>query len=310
MEGVVDYTLRALLTQLGGIDRCVTEFIRVSNAVLPKRVFYRYSPELKQGGTTKSGVPVYVQLLGCHPELMAENAIQALACGAPGIDINFGCPSKTVNNSLGGAALLKTPQRLYDITQAVRQAIPSETPVTVKIRLGYHDSRLFTDIVQAIQAAHPNELVIHARTKADGYKPPAHWYFLKDVQANSPIPIIANGEVWNEEDYRNCIVQSGCQDIMIGRGILAKPDLPMRIKQMQKGLPVEVMHYKNVTPLLLSVLDHAESTMRERFVGNPVKQWLVYLKKGYPEFGAVFDEVKRLHNAGDIRNALIKHLPS
>ena len=77
MEGVIDHTMRDMLTRLGGIDRCVTEFVRVSELLLPPRVFYRYCPELHTGATTPSGVPIYLQLLGGQPGPMAENAARA-----------------------------------------------------------------------------------------------------------------------------------------------------------------------------------------------------------------------------------------
>jgi len=89
----MDSLMRQLLTDIGGYERCVTEFVRVSQTVLPKRVFYRYAPELLSGGLTPSGVPVYVQLLGSDPTLMAANARRVALLGAPGIDLNFGCPA-------------------------------------------------------------------------------------------------------------------------------------------------------------------------------------------------------------------------
>lgn len=308
MEGVVNHSMRTVLTQIGGIDRCVTEFIRVTETVFPSHVFYRFSPELKNGGMTPSGVPVYVQLLGSHLEAMAGNAAVAVECGAPGIDINFGCPSKLVNRNGGGSILLRTPQVLFDITQAVRQAVPDHIPVTVKTRLGYEDSSLFTDIIQAIFAANPSELAIHARTKADGYKPPAHWHLLKNVQANSPIPVIANGEVWNVDDYKSCYAQSGCDDIMIGRGILARPDLPNRIKQVESHQPEELLPWQDIIKVMVQFFDLCREHYAQEHMGNPVKQWLVYLKKGYAELGPVFDDIKRLRKADEVRDALLKYL--
>ena len=94
MEGVIDHTMRDLLTRLGGIDRCVTEFLRVSHELLPARVFYRICPELRDGGYTPSGVPVYLQLLGGNPELLAANAARAAQLGAPGIDLNLAARQK------------------------------------------------------------------------------------------------------------------------------------------------------------------------------------------------------------------------
>ena len=137
MEGVVDAVMREQLTAIGGYERCVTEFVRVSQTVLPKRVFFRYAPELRQGGLTSSGTPVYLQLLGSNPELVAANAARAASLGAPGIDLNFGCPANTVNRSRGGAVLLRSPKLIRSICEQVRDSVPERTPVTAKIRLGY-----------------------------------------------------------------------------------------------------------------------------------------------------------------------------
>ena len=139
MEGVVDHLMRDMLTRVGGFDQCVTEFVRVVDQKIPKKTFYRLCPELHNGGKTPAGVPVRVQLLGQHPQWLAENAQTAIELGAPGVDLNFGCPAKTVNKSKGGAVLLKETQTLYDIVKAVRDAVPAEIPVSAKIRLGFED---------------------------------------------------------------------------------------------------------------------------------------------------------------------------
>lgn len=148
MEGLMDGHFRELLTAVGGIDHCVTEFIRITKQVYPQRVFKRFSPELayrgEQCGKTRAGTPVHVQLLGSDPQLMAENAAKVAAMGAPAIDLNFGCPAKTVNKSQGGAVLLQWPQLIHDITAAVRQAVPSHIPVSAKMRLGFKDKSLGT----------------------------------------------------------------------------------------------------------------------------------------------------------------------
>ncbi|MEL0305608.1 MAG: tRNA-dihydrouridine synthase, partial [Halieaceae bacterium] len=161
----MDSLMRQLLTGIGGYQRCVTEFVRVSQTVLPKRVFYRYAPELLTGGLTPSGVPVYVQLLGSDPALMAANARRVALLGAPGIDLNFGCPAKTVNRSRGGAALLRTPDLIRSICVAVRDSVPPCTPVTAKIRLGFDSDAEFDDILRALEQAPLTELTIHARTR-------------------------------------------------------------------------------------------------------------------------------------------------
>src|SRR5690606_12771992 len=115
---------------LGGLDGCVTEFVRVVDTALPQRVFRRYAPELEHHCRTPSGVPVKLQLLGGQPQSMAENALRAVSAGAQAIDLNFGCPAKSVNRSDGGACLLRQPERVHAIVCAVREALPPEVAVS------------------------------------------------------------------------------------------------------------------------------------------------------------------------------------
>ncbi len=296
MDGVVDHTMRALLCQVGSIDRCVTEFIRVTNRLLPSRVFYRYSPELKHNGLTHCGVPVYIQLLGSNPQMLAENALLAVQLGAPGIDLNFGCPAKSVNRNDGGSVLLQDPGRVFDIVQAVREAVPCKTPVTAKIRLGFNDSSQFHKNVKAVVDAGADELVIHARTRRDGYKPPAYWQQIAQVSVDSPIPIIANGEIWSVDDYQRCIEQSGCQDVMLGRGLLACPNLSQQIKACYRGEFCSALKWPEVCQLLGSAFFNTLEQYETKHVGGRVKQWLVYLKRQYPEATELFETIKRYND--------------
>src|SRR5688572_3627358 len=134
MEGLADVHLRRLITAQGGFDWVVSEFVRVVDRPYPYRVFHNICPELLRVGRTESGTPVRVQLLGNHLESMASNARRAIALGSHGIDINFGCPSKTVNRSMGGAILLKEPDTLYRVVNAVRAALPKQVIVSAKMR--------------------------------------------------------------------------------------------------------------------------------------------------------------------------------
>ena len=310
MEGVVDHTMRDMLTRIGGIDRCVTEFVRVTTQRLPSRVFYRLCPELKTGGKTPSGTPVYVQLLGGNPEPMAMNAQRAAQLGAPGIDINFGCPAKTVNKNDGGSILLREPQRLFNIVSAVRAAVPTPTPVTAKIRLGFDDHSLLNDITDAILEAGVSELTIHARTKVDGYKPPAFWHHIYAIQAKANIPVIANGEIWTPEDYKQCIKESGCSDIMLGRGLLTRPDLALQIRAAAAGQSQADMCWSEVLNCLARFSKITEELYEAKYVGNRVKQWLGYLRNANPRAQQLFEQVKRLKCAMEIYDTIMLHQAS
>lgn len=223
MEGVVDWVMRDTLTRIGGIDQCVTEFLRVTDRLHPESVFYKNCPELKTGSRTRWGTPVFVQLLGGHAEPLALNAQRAVQLGALGVDLNFGCPAKTVNRHDGGASLLKSCDRVFNIVDTVRKAVPGNIPVTAKIRLGFDDPTRCLDIAQAVEAANATWLTIHCRTKTDGYKPPAYWEWIPKIKELSKLKIIANGEIWNVNDFHRCVEVTQCEDYMIGRGVMSNP---------------------------------------------------------------------------------------
>ena len=295
MEGVVDHLMRDMLTQIGGFDLCVTEFVRIVDQLMPARVFYRLCPELRNQGLTPAGIPVKVQLLGQDANWLAENAVRATELGSHGIDLNFGCPAKTVNKSRGGAVLLREPQTLYDIVSAVRKAVPKEQAVTAKMRLGFDDTSLAIENAQAIQAAGANSLVIHARTKVDGYKPPAYWDWIAKIKQNVDIPIVANGEIWSKQDAGHCQLQSNCENIMLGRGALAMPNLAQVVKNDMQRMP-----WQAVKALLIQYSGYELYGEKGKYYPNRLKQWLGYLKREYHEADELFLRIRTLKNCDEL----------
>ncbi|MCL4113592.1 UNVERIFIED_CONTAM: hypothetical protein GTU68_001025 [Idotea baltica] len=303
MEGVVDHEMRDVLTRVGGYDRCVTEFIRVTDQLLPERVFTRFAPELEQGGRTSAGTPVYVQLLGSDPKIMAMNAVQAQNLSPLGIDLNFGCPSKTVNRSDGGSALLREPERIYHIIAAVRDAVDPSIPVTAKIRLGFSNHDALNEITDNVFRANADELCIHARTREDRYTPPAYWSAVKKISAIAPIPVVINGEIWTVEDAKKAQIDSGCEDIMLGRSALTSPDLAAYIKANIKGETHQTMNWNETLQMIYEYLQKSQNH-HPMFVSNRCKQWLVFLQRHYPEAKEFFHRVKRIKSAADIFNEI------
>lgn len=295
MEGVVDHLMRDMLTQVGGFDLCVTEFVRIVDQLMPRRVFYRLCPELRNDGLTPSGIPVKVQLLGQHANWLAENAVRAVEMGSHGVDLNFGCPAKTVNKSKGGAVLLREPETLYQIVSEVRRAVPAEQPVTAKMRLGFEDTSLAIQNAHAIADAGADSLVIHARTKVDGYKPPAYWDWIAKIKQKVDIPIVANGEIWGAGDAKNCQLQSNCENIMLGRGALAMPNLARVIKDEHVVMP-----WEEVKALLIQYSGYELFGEKGKYYPNRVKQWLGYLSRQYTEAEALFKCIRAMRSADEI----------
>ncbi|AXP56039.1 TPA: tRNA dihydrouridine(16) synthase DusC [Haemophilus influenzae] len=297
MQGVLDPFVRQLLTEVNDYDLCITEFVRVVDQLLPEKVFYRLCPELKNQGFTSSGTPVRVQLLGQHPEYLAENAIRAIELGSHGIDLNCGCPSKTVNGSNGGAALLKQPGLIYRATQALRQAVPSEFPVSVKVRLGWDNISQAFEIADAVEQGGATEITVHGRTKSDGYRADRiNWKKIGKVRERLSIPVIANGEIWHWQDGQDCLSQTGCQDLMVGRGALNIPNLSHVLKSNAEKMPW------NEIQKILQKYANVENEYDSGFYHVArIKQWLRYLNKEYDEANKVFDKIKTCQTAEDLK---------
>lgn len=308
MEGLTDPLMRQILTQIATdlgrpYDWSVSEFIRVTQHVLPAHVFYKYVPELHNDAKTISGTPIHIQLLGSEAQLMAENAAYACTLGAPAIDINFGCPAKTVNSHRGGSVLLDEPEVMYEIISAVRRAVPSNIPVSAKIRLGYTDTSRMGDIKAAIAASGADWLTIHARTKTQGYKPPAYWDKIQSFN-NLTIPVIANGEIWTSEQALNCIQQSGTRHLMLGRGAVTRPDLLAQVEKLN-GNPV----VKDAELSWQMLLNHQIRFLQGAAKNDVVlvgryKQWLGMLSKGYSEALPLWTLIKRERNKAAIIETL------
>ncbi|HHF0166361.1 TPA: tRNA dihydrouridine(16) synthase DusC [Haemophilus influenzae] len=297
MQGVLDPFVRQLLTEVNDYDLCITEFVRVVDQLLPEKVFYRLCPELKNQGFTSSSTPVRVQLLGQHPECLAENAIRAIELGSHGIDLNCGCPSKTVNGSNGGAALLKQPELIYRATQALRQAVPSEFPVSVKVRLGWDNISQAFEIADAVEQGGATEITVHGRTKSDGYRADRiNWKKIGEVRERLSIPVIANGEIWHWQDGQDCLSQTGCQDLMVGRGALNIPNLSHVLKSNAEKMPW------NEIQKILQKYANVENEYGSGFYHVArIKQWLRYLNKEYDEANKVFDKIKTCQTAEDLK---------
>ena len=310
MEGVMDSYLRRILTDIGGYDLCVTEFVRVVDQLLPPKVFKRFCTELDTESKTKSGTPIIIQLLGSNPDAMAANAKRAVELGSSGIDLNFGCPAKCVNKRNGGSYLLQFPEQIFDIVSAVRKTVTEEIPVSAKIRLGFDNTDLAFDVARAVEEAGASFITVHARTKADGYKHPVRWEWLAKVNEILSIPMIANGDINSVDDYRRCVEVSGCEDVMIGRGAVARPDLAQQIRHFKRNEPYQTMIWKQVLTLLIEMSIEMTKDVKTRYIVSRTKQWLALLKREYPEAGECFTEIRKITDYKNVQKTLLLKLDS
>lgn len=295
MEGVVDAPMRRLQAAIGGPDAMVTEFVRVTDTLLPPKVFHRLVPELQQSFCGHGNIPLTLQLLGSNPEALGINAVRAIELGAPAIDLNFGCPAKTVNKSKGGAVMLKDPQSVYAAVKGVRDALAHEYSVSGKMRLGYEDKLLAIENAQAIEAGGAAYLTVHARTKVEGYKPPAHWEWIARIREAVDIPVVANGEIWTAQDYFKCKDVSGCDRIMIGRGLVANPFLVEQIRNKDACLDTDV-NWARLQPYLFNFFEDVRSVTDDRFVHGRIKQWVSMLSWHFPQAKVLFTKLRTVRD--------------
>ncbi len=214
--GVTDIPFRALVREQGA---ALTHTQMVSCAALAR------------GGAKKTKrimelrpdePPIGIQLFGCELSEMAEAARISQAEGANLISINFGCPVPKVVAHNGGSALLKEPARVEAITRAVVEATP--LPVVPKIRIGWDATQVnAVEIGKRIEAAGAAGLVIHGRTRAQGYAGLADWDVISAVKKAVSIPVIGNGDLFEPQDAAERMRQTGVDGVMFGRGAMGNP---------------------------------------------------------------------------------------
>jgi tRNA-dihydrouridine synthase C len=307
MDGVTDGSYREVLTAMfggrSGISVCVSEFVRVLRQPVTEAVFLRHCPELARGGTTRAGVPVFVQLLGSDPRWMAEAAARAAALGAPGVDLNFGCPAKTVNNSDGGATLLKQPCRVEQVTRAVRDAVPASIPVTVKVRVGWDDAAPMVDIAMAAEQGGGTWLTIHGRTRSQLYKPPVDWAAIGRAREAISIPVVANGDLFSLDALQRCASVSGCSSFMIGRGAMGRPEL---FAHARGWLGHEPLSHADMQRLLLRYVAQLLSDgAGEHATLGRLKQWLRMGGLLRDDMARWFEQIKRLQTLAEAELVLL-----
>ena len=199
--------------------------------------------------------PIVAQLFTSNPEMMERAARLAAELGFDGVDINMGCPDRTIEKQGAGAALIKTPERAAEVIAAAKRGAGGLS-VSVKTRLGYNKDVL-EEWLPALLAAEPAVVTIHARTRKEMSKVPARWERIKRAVEirdglKSPVLIVGNGDVKDLAEARQRVAETGCDGVMIGRGIFGTPWLFDESKNVSvaERLRIAVEHAKLFAELL------------------------------------------------------------
>lgn len=230
LAGITDLPFRDLVSSFGA-GLVVSEMV-ASHEIMQKGQSAHARAELGLNAEFTS-----VQIAGRDAHWMAESAKFVAAKGAQVIDINMGCPAKSVVNGAAGSALMRTPDLALQLIEAVVNAV--DVPVTLKTRLGWDDDDLNApQLARSAQDAGVQMITIHGRTRCQFYKGTADWNAIRAVKESVDVPVIANGDIVNTDTAKTAMQQSGADGVMIGRGAQGKPWLLAQVAADIFGTPV------------------------------------------------------------------------
>ncbi len=248
MYDVTDVAFRHVVSACGAPDVYVTEFVSSDGLSSPVGREHLMHHLLKE----ETNTPLVAQIFGAHPEKFTETAKLVASLGFQGIDINMGCPDKNIIKGGSCAALFKTPELAREIIEATK-AGGGNLPVSVKIRIG--DTRIdWENWIATLLKAKPAVISVHLRTRKEMSKVPAHWELMSDIVTmirrsiivdDQPL-IIGNGDVLTLQDAKQKVRDTGCDGVMIGRGIFQNPwtfveDVPLS-HSLEKKAELLLLH--------------------------------------------------------------------
>jgi nifR3 family TIM-barrel protein len=224
MDGYSDWPFRSLCRELGSA-MSYTEFVKVekilSRSKQPaKKLYFEYQER-----------PITFQLYGDNPDTILEAALRVQEWGPDIIDINMGCPAKSISDRGAGVGMMKSPLKIAETFKKLTSVL--KVPVTGKIRLGWEKDKNYKLIARIVEENGGSLIAIHGRTKEQRYSGLADWDAIAEVKAAVKIPVIGNGDVKHVEDIERMKRHTGCDAVMIGRGALSNPWIFSRLDREQ-----------------------------------------------------------------------------
>lgn len=282
MADVTDAAFRSVITKYGKPDVLWTEFVSADGLMSPGREVLKYDLMYK-----KNEHPIVVQLFSSNPVKMREASCVCALMGFDGIDINMGCPDRSIEKQGAGAAMMKDIKKAGDIIAAVKDGIKDSKKknisISVKTRIGYKKNQI-NEWIPFLLSQDIDALTVHARTRKEMSLVPARWEHIKEVveirnKMGVNTKIIGNGDVRDIEHGKKLAIETGCDGIMVGRAIFGNPWF---FNQKKKEISTKEK--------LKVLVEHTK--LYEKLLGK-VKNFAV-MKKHYKAYVNGFDGAKEL----------------
>lgn len=301
MAGISNMTFRRICKFMGAS-------LVVAEMVSDKAITYGNEKTFELLRMNDDERPISQQIFGSDVNSFVEAAKIVEKRMKPDIiDINMGCPvPKVALRAQAGSALLKSPSKIYDIVKAVVDAV--DVPVTVKIRSGWDSNHInAVEVAKVIEKAGASAICVHPRTRSQGYRGEADWSIIKAVKDNVNIPVIGNGDIKIPEDAKRMLDETGCDAIMIGRGVLGNPWLIEQTVAYLNGDLISQPNRLDRVDMCIKHLNYLSVVKDEKVARLEIRNHIGWYFKGLPGANEIKNKVYQCDSIHDIMQVLMSY---
>ncbi len=299
MAGICDNAYRTIVKEMGAGLIC-------AEMVSDKAIYYNSKKTIDMLYMSEEERPISQQIFGSDIDSFVYAAKYIEKNMKPDIiDINMGCPvPKVALRAQAGSALLKNPEKVYEIVKAVVETV--NVPVTVKIRSGWDSNNInAVQIAKLIEKAGASAITIHARTRAQGYSGKADWNIIKQVKENVKIPVIGNGDIKTCYDAKRMIEETNCDAVMIGRGCIGNPWLIKEtVEYLENNKVITKPTSLDRINMILEHLDRLIKTKSEKQALLEIRTHIGYYLKTVPNSSELKNNIFKTKDINELKKLL------